>query len=77
MAVEFKNKEVAEKYATEQTADKIHHLPGGKNGNGWKGLLSEIPFEQAERWIKQPGQNLLKLKEAPKIEKKKEVIKET
>lgn len=62
MPVEFKNKEVAAKYYTDQTADKVSHLPGGKNGNGWKGRLSDIPLEQADRWIHRPGQNLLKLK---------------
>jgi hypothetical protein len=62
MPITFKNKDVAAKYDSDQTVDKIHHLPGGKNGNGWKGLLSDIPLEQADRWINRPGQNLLKLK---------------
>lgn len=60
--MEFKNADVAEKYTTDQTADPIVHLPGGKNKNGWKGRLSEIPLVQADRWIGRPGQNLLKLK---------------
>lgn len=67
----FKNADVAAKYDTDQTADKITHLPGGKNKNGWKGLLSEIPLAQADRWINRPGQNLLKLKEVKKEEVKK------
>lgn len=71
MPIEFKDPAVAEKYSTDQTVDKVHHLPGGKNKNGWKGKLSDIPMVQAERWISRPGQNLLKLKE-PVIEKKKQ-----
>lgn len=67
--VSFKNKDVADKFETTQTVDKIHHLPGGKNGNGWKGLLSEIPLEQAERWVDRPGQNLLVRKQPAKTEK--------
>ena len=63
MPIEFKNADVAAKYTTEQTVDKVHHLPGGKTKNGWKGLLSEIPLEQADRWVTRPGQNLLKLKD--------------
>ena len=62
MAVVFKVPEVAAKYDTDQTADKVHHLPGGKNKNGWKGKLSDIPLVQADRWISRPGQNLLRLK---------------
>jgi hypothetical protein len=62
----FKNADVAAKYTTDQTDDKIHHLPGGKNKNGWKGLLSEIPLAQADRWISRPGQNLIRLKEEEK-----------
>lgn len=62
MSVVFKDPAVAAKYDTDQTHDKIHHLPGGKSGNGWKGKLSEIPLVQADRWINRPGQNLLKLK---------------
>ncbi len=71
MVIQFKNADVAAKYDTDQTADKIHHLPGGKSGNGWKGFLSDIPIVQADRWINQPGQNLLKIKAEP-IAKKKE-----
>lgn len=69
--VQFKNPDVATKYETDQTVDKIHHLPGRKNKNGWKGLLSEIPLAQADRWIGRPGQNLIKLKEVKKEEVKK------
>jgi hypothetical protein len=58
----FKDPAVAAKYTTDQTADKIHHLPGRKTKKGWKGLLSNIPLEQADRWINQPKQNLLKIK---------------
>lgn len=76
MPVEFKDPEVAKKYTTDQTADKVHHLPGGKNGNGWKGLLSEIPIAQADRWIGRRGQNLLKLKEEGSKEPKAAKVKE-
>jgi hypothetical protein len=69
--ITFKDPAVAAKYESDQTADKVHHLPGRKNGNGWKGRLSDIPIEQAERWINQPGQNLLKIKVEP-VAKKKE-----
>jgi hypothetical protein len=65
MAIEFKDQAVAVKYTTDQVNDKIHHLPGGKNKNGWKGFLSAIPIEQADRWINRPGQNILKLKSQP------------
>lgn len=67
--IQFTDPEVAAKYTTEQTADKIHHLPGGKGKNGWKGLLSNIPIAQADRWINRPGQNLLKLKEVTPVVK--------
>ena len=69
--IQFKNADVAEKYTTDRTADCIVHLPGGKNKNGWKGRLSEIPLVQADRWINRPGQNLLKLREVKPIVEKK------
>ena len=72
--LQFKNAEVAEKFTTDYEADPFVHLPGGKLNNGWKGRLSEIPLEQALRWINRPGQNLIKLKEVtiekPIVEKK-------
>lgn len=58
----FKNAEVEAKYSSDHPADPVVHLPGGKKGNGWKGKLSDIPIEQADRWINRKGQNLLKLK---------------
>lgn len=61
----FTDPAVAAKYATDQTDDKVHHLPGGTNGNGWRGKLSEVPLEVADRIYVRPGQNLLKLKETP------------
>lgn len=59
----FKNPDVAAKYDSAHTADPIIHLPGGKNKNGWKGNLSSIPLEVADRVFARPAQNLLKLKE--------------
>lgn len=64
--IQFKDAAVAAKYDTDYSTDPVVHLPGGKNKNGWKGKLSEIPIEQADRWISRPGQNLLKLKEQAK-----------
>lgn len=64
--IQFKNAAVAAKYESDRDTDPITHLPGGKNKNGWMGLLSEIPIEQADRWIGRPGQNIIKLKVIPK-----------
>ena len=66
---QFTDPAVAAKYETDYTTDPVVHLPGGKNKNGWKGNLSAMPIEQADRWINRPGQYLLKLKEV-KTEKK-------
>lgn len=74
--LQFKNAETAAKYETGYTTDPVVHLPGGKNKNGWKGRLSEIPAEQADRWLNRPNQNLLKLKEIKKEPVKKELKKE-
>lgn len=60
----FKNSDVAAKYESAHVADPVVHLPGGKNRNGWKGHLSTIPLEVADRLFARPGQNLLKAKEA-------------
>ena len=62
MPITFTDPAVASKYDTDQTHDKFHHLPGRKSGNGWKGLLSEVPIEVADRIFQRPMQNLLKLK---------------
>jgi len=59
----FKNPDVAAKYDSAHAADPIVHLPGGKNKNGWKGNLSSMPLEVADRVFARPAQNLLKLKE--------------
>lgn len=64
--------DVAQKFETDYASDPIVHLPGGKEGNGWKGRLSEIPLEQAERWIGRPGQNLLRLKPPAEAKQKAE-----
>lgn len=74
--LQFKNAETAAKYETDYITDPVVHLPGGKNKNGWKGRLSEIPAEQADRWLNRPNQNLLKLKEIKKEPVKKELKKE-
>jgi hypothetical protein len=68
MAFQFKNPDVAAKYDSDQTADPLVHLPGRKEKNGWKGRLSTIPLDQADRWVNRPGQNLLKLKNSIKEE---------
>ena len=65
----FKNSEVSAKYESAHVADPVIHIPGGKNKNGWKGNLSAIPLAAADRLFARPGQNLLKLKEAPKAAK--------
>ena len=72
MPIVFKNPDVAAKYETSYETDPEVHLPGGKNKNGWKGKLSEIPLAQADRWISRPKQNLLTLKEAKPAAKKEE-----
>jgi hypothetical protein len=75
MSFQFSNAEVAAKFDSDQTANPQVHICGGKNGDGWKGKLSDIPLAQAEKQILKPGQNLLKLKEAKqsaKIDKSKE-----
>jgi hypothetical protein len=64
MPIQFSNADVAAKYTTDYETDPPVHLPGGKGKNGWKGKLSNIPLEQADRWINRPNQNLLKLKTA-------------
>lgn len=73
MAYQFNKPEVAEKYDSDQTANPKIHLPGGKQGNGWKGFLKDIPLAQADRWIDRPGQKLLKRKgdAAPALTKPK------
>lgn len=70
--IQFIDPAVSAKYETDYTADPVVHLPGGKNKNGWKGLLSTIPIAQADRWINRPGQNLLKIKEVKQLVKKVE-----
>lgn len=77
MSLQFKNQDVAVKYESDRVNDPIVHLPGGKMKNGWKGRLSEIPLAQADRWISQKNQNLLKLKPAaPAAKAAKEASKE-
>ena len=71
MSFTFKNPDVAAKYDSDQTADPLVHFPGGKNGDGWKGKLSEIPLAQADKQILKPKQNLIKLKEVAKVKTEK------
>lgn len=60
--IKFTDPAVAAKYATDQTEDKIHHIPGGTTRKGWRGKLSEIPLAVADFQISKKQQNLLKLK---------------
>jgi len=71
MAVVFKNTEVEAKYESLHVADPVVHVPGGKNKDGWKGNLSDITLQAADKLFARPGQNLLKLKEAPKAKAEK------
>ena len=70
MPLTFSNPEVDKKYTSDRDNNPPVHLPGGKNAKGWKGRLADIPLEQADRWVSQPGQNLLKLKDAAAAEEK-------
>lgn len=70
--MKFNNPDVEAKYCNDHPGDPVVHLPGGKSGNGWKGKLSDVPLEHADRWFSRPGQNLFKLKEAGKIAKPKD-----
>lgn len=76
--LKFNNADVEKKYTSERDNNPTVHLPGGKKAKGWKGKLADIPLEQADRWINQPGQNLLKAKDAaPAAEEKKNKNKES
>lgn len=69
--LKFTNSEVEKKYTSDRDSNPTVHLPGGRNAKGWKGKLADIPLEQADRWIGQKNQNLLKLKDAAPAEEKK------
>jgi len=71
MNFQFTVPEVAAKFDSDQTANPQVHICGGKNGDGWKGRLKDIPLAAAEKQILKPGQNLIKLKESAKEVKKK------
>lgn len=71
MAVNFKHAEVEAKYESLHIADPVVHVPGGKNKDGWKGKLSTITPAAADKLFARPGQNLLKLKDAPKAKAEK------
>ncbi len=60
--LQFKNPDVAAKYASPFKGNPIVHKPGGKNGNGFKLRLADISLEQADRIFAGAGQNLLQLK---------------
>lgn len=71
MALTFTKADVNSKYTSDKDNNPTVHLPGGKGAKGWKGKLADIPMKQADRWINQPNQNLLKLKDAaPAAEEK-------
>lgn len=59
--VEFKNAATLAKYDTVWNTDPTIHIPGGKKANGWRGKLSDITVENADRLMDQKS-NLLKLK---------------
>lgn len=60
--LEFKNKDVADKYTSAFKGNPVVHKPGGKNKNGFKVKLSDITMEQADRIFEGKNQNLLQLK---------------
>ena len=62
--MEFTNADVAAKYNYGHSKDPIVHVPGAKNKNGWKGNLTTIPLEAADR-LYAMGSNLLTLKTEP------------
>lgn len=85
MSFEFKKPEVAAKYEPGQSTDQLVHLPRIKPANdptgtpGWKGMMSEIPLEIADRLFERKS-NLIKIKKTnapavlprPNADKKRE-----
>jgi hypothetical protein len=67
MALQFKNADVASKYESDFDRDPVVHIPaeadekGQSKGNGYKGSLSEITVDHAQRLIKQES-NLVREK---------------
>lgn len=62
MSFQFKNKEVADKYETDFENDPDVHVPGG-TGQGWRGKLSQLPFEFAEK-LQKMDSNLIRAKQS-------------
>ena len=72
MGLKFKDPDVEAGFETDREKDGVVHFPGGKiKGAGWKGLLSEVPLVQVERWIDRPGQNLFRRKNVQPAPEKK------
>lgn len=63
MPIVLKNADVAARYETDFEKDQIIHVPGGRNGDGWKGPLSSIPLHAADKLYAQKH-NALRLKKA-------------